>query len=45
MHWHIYNDYLQLNAIAFNSVSVSRNVIVTVGFTGEKALIIMGKRN
>jgi hypothetical protein len=43
--WNIYDEFLQLPVTAFNSITVKENIIVAVGFTGEKALIIIGKRN
>lgn len=44
-HWNVYDEFLQLPVAAFNSLTVKENIIAAVGFTGEKALIITGKRN
>ncbi len=42
--WKVSTELLQLNGSALYSLSVKDNIIVTVGFDGDKALIVVGKR-
>ena len=42
--WNIYQEFLQLPVTAFNSITVKENIMAIVGYNGEKALIILGKR-
>ncbi len=43
--WRIYQDLLQLPLTSFNSITVKENIISIVGYSGEKALVIIGNRN
>jgi len=43
--WRVYQELLQLPFCSFNSISVSENIIAIVGYLGNQALIIIGRRN
>ena len=43
--WKVYYELLQLPMTSFYSISVKENMIAFVGYYGEKALIIIGRRN
>jgi hypothetical protein len=43
--WNVYQEFLQLPNPALLSVSLNGDVFAAVGFSGEKAIIIVGKRN
>ncbi|MBI5662000.1 MAG: glucosyl transferase [Ignavibacterium album] len=45
IHWNVHEEFLRLPATSFNSITVKGNIIAIVGYSGEKALIITGKRN
>jgi hypothetical protein len=45
MQWNVYKEFLQIPATSFNSITVKDNIIAIVGYSGDKALIITGKRN
>ena len=42
--WNVYQELLQLPLTSFNSITVNENIIAIVGYNGEKALIIIGRR-
>jgi hypothetical protein len=42
--WNIYQEFLQLPVTAFYSITVKENIMAIVGYNGEKALIIIGRR-
>ncbi|GAB6283692.1 MAG: hypothetical protein STSR0008_24820 [Ignavibacterium sp.] len=42
--WKVYDEFLQLPVASFN-IAVKDNKVVAVGYTGEKAIIIIGRRN
>jgi len=43
--WNVYYELLQLPLTSFYSISVKKDIIAIVGDCGEKALIIIGRRN
>ncbi len=45
MQWNIYKEFLQIPATSFNSITVKDNIIAIVGYSRDKALIIIAKRN
>jgi len=42
--WKVYDEFLQMTSADFYSVAVNTNTIVVVGYDGEKALTILGKK-
>lgn len=43
--WKLYDEFLQMINADFYSVAIEEEKIVAVGYDGEKALIVIGRRN
>ncbi len=43
--WKVYEEFQQLPAAALYSITVKDNMLTAVGFSEEKALVVLGRRN